>query len=86
MTSDTIEESGVTRESDTFVVLEGERTLVRSDAVLAIVQRLDAPWSLLRFARILPRPLRDALYRGVARNRVAWFGRVPSAPSACDRP
>ena len=32
---------------DTFVVLEGERTRVRSDAALAIVRRLDAPWSFL---------------------------------------
>ena len=72
---------------DTFVVLAGERTLVRSDAALAIVRRLDGRWSWLRVARVLPRPLRDALYRWVARNRVAWFGRVSrgTAP-ACERP
>jgi len=63
---------------DTFVVLDGPRILTRSDAALAIARALPAPWSRLVAARILPRPLRDALYRIVANNRYAWFGRRDS--------
>jgi predicted DCC family thiol-disulfide oxidoreductase YuxK len=59
---------------DTFVVLDGPRNLVRGDAALAIARMLPAPWSWLAAGRILPRPLRDALYRIFARNRYAWFG------------
>jgi len=60
---------------DTFVVLDGPRNLTRGDAALAIARAIEAPWSWLTAARILPRPLRDALYRIVAKNRYAWFGR-----------
>ena len=60
---------------DTFVVLDGPRTLTRGDAALAIARTIDAPWSWLSAGAVLPRPLRDALYGIVARNRYAWFGR-----------
>jgi len=63
---------------DTFVVLDGPRNLTRGDAALAIARVIDAPWSWLAAGRILPRPLRDALYRIVAKNRYAWFGRRDS--------
>jgi len=60
---------------DTFVVLDGPRNLTRGDAALAIARVIEAPWSWIAAARILPRSLRDALYRIVAKNRYAWFGR-----------
>jgi predicted DCC family thiol-disulfide oxidoreductase YuxK len=69
---------------DTFVLLDGDRCLTRSDAALSIVKRLEPPWSFLALFGIVPRPLRNWLYGIVARNRYAWFGRrdeclVPSA-------
>jgi predicted DCC family thiol-disulfide oxidoreductase YuxK len=60
---------------DTFVVLDGERTLTRGDAALAIARELPAPWSWFLAARVLPRPLRDILYGIVVKHRYAWFGR-----------
>lgn len=73
----------------TIVVIEGGVGMVRSDAVLAIAAQLPFPWSLLAVGRAVPRPVRDALYRWVARNRYRWFGRsatclVPS-PRIRDR-
>jgi len=58
--------------------------LTRSDAALAIAGRLDGLWSALRVLRVVPRPVRDAVYGWVARNRYDWFGRtdqcqIPSA-------
>lgn len=64
-----------TPDPDTIVVIVDGRVLERSDAVLAIAARLRAPWPLFGVFRILPRGLRDALYRFVARNRYRWFGR-----------
>ena len=73
-----------TAELSTVVLVDGERTYTKSDAVLRIVRRLSFPWPLLVVGRLVPRPLRDAAYDWVARNRFEWFGRrrtclVPTA-------
>ena len=62
-----------------------ERVRVRSDSALAIVARLGGGWRLVAaLGRIVPPPLRDSVYRFVARRRKRWFGelatcRIPSA-------
>jgi predicted DCC family thiol-disulfide oxidoreductase YuxK len=54
------------------------RTLVRSDAVLHIGERLDGPWpTLSRVAGLLPRWLLDLGYDGVARVR-PWLFAPPA--------
>jgi predicted DCC family thiol-disulfide oxidoreductase YuxK len=60
---------------DTFVVVDGEGVHLRSDAILRLLAGLPAPWRGLAWLRLLPRPLRDALYGVVVRNRYRWFGR-----------
>lgn len=47
-----------------------ERVAVRSDAALAAARYLGGPWAVLAgVGRLVPRPIRDAVYRVVARNR-----------------
>ena len=53
----------------------GERIFTRSDAVLTILDELGGGWKLVAMLRIVPRPVRDAVYRLVARYRYRWFGR-----------
>lgn len=65
----------VSGDLDTVVLVADGRAFVRSDAVLGVAARIGRPWSWLRGARVMPRPIRDALYRFVARNRLRWFGR-----------
>jgi predicted DCC family thiol-disulfide oxidoreductase YuxK len=60
---------------DTMVLVDEAGVHTRSTAALRIVRRLRAPWPLLYACIVLPRPLRDAAYRLVARNRYRWFGR-----------
>lgn len=60
---------------DSVVYIEGERTLFCSDAAIAIATHLKAPWRWAGLIRILPRPVRDPLYRLVASNRYGLFGR-----------
>lgn len=60
---------------ETFLVIRDGRALTRSDAGLAILPHLRAPWCWLMFLRIVPRPWRDAAYTFVARRRYRWFGR-----------
>jgi predicted DCC family thiol-disulfide oxidoreductase YuxK len=60
---------------DSIIVIADGRALERSDAALAIASRLPFPWPMFGVFRILPRALRDWLYRLVAKNRYRWFGK-----------
>lgn len=62
--------------ADAIVVIADGRAAVRSDAALAIAGRMEQPWRALAALRFVPRPLRDAAYDLVARNRYRWFGRL----------
>ena len=53
----------------------GQRLLARSDAILHVIGRLGGVWGLLSVARALPKSLRDAFYKVVARNRYSVFGK-----------
>ena len=59
----------------TFLVLDGERCLTQSDAWIHLVTAAGGGWRLASAARIIPRSLRDVVYRLIARNRYRWFGR-----------
>ena len=63
-------------EPDTMVLIEGDRVLVRSSAALGATKYLRFPWPLARVGFVVPRLLRDAIYRLVARNRYRWFGKT----------
>ncbi|HKY44964.1 MAG TPA: thiol-disulfide oxidoreductase DCC family protein [Pyrinomonadaceae bacterium] len=53
-----------------------ERVLGRSDAILHAGGELGMPWNVLAgIARIVPRALRDVVYRFVASNRYHVFGK-----------
>lgn len=59
----------------TMILVDGDRALHESDAVLAIGRRLGGPWRVLaELVGIVPKRLRDALYRRIARNRYRIFG------------
>lgn len=73
---------------DTMIVVTGGQALRDSDAVLAIYAGLGQPWSgVAAVLRLVPRAIRDPLYRWVARNRYRLFGRREACwlPSAADR-
>jgi predicted DCC family thiol-disulfide oxidoreductase YuxK len=58
-----------TDDYDTMVLIENDRAYTRSTAALRIAKRLRIPWPMLYGFIIIPRPLRDAVYRFVAKNR-----------------
>ena len=62
---------------DTLNLLDEAGHHDRSTAALRIAAELSFPWSLLRFLKVVPRPVRDACYDFVARRRRRWFGRTP---------
>ena len=64
-----------------------EHLLARSDAIIHVLTQLGGVWKLMGIAKILPRPLRDGLYKIVARNRYRIFGKHESCmlPDPKDR-
>jgi predicted DCC family thiol-disulfide oxidoreductase YuxK len=65
-----------------YVVLDhdrpGERVLSESDAIIHALTQLDGVWKLTGVGRVLPKFLRDGMYRMVARNRYRIFGKHES--------
>jgi predicted DCC family thiol-disulfide oxidoreductase YuxK len=53
----------------------GPRVSMDSDAAIRVLIGLGSVWRLAALAFVLPRMLRDPIYRVVARNRYRWFGR-----------
>lgn len=60
---------------DTIVLVDQGEAWTHSNAALRIAQRLTFPWSWLIVGMVVPRPLRDLVYRFIARNRYRWFGK-----------
>jgi predicted DCC family thiol-disulfide oxidoreductase YuxK len=76
-------------EHGTMLVIRDGRLLTHSDAAIAIGEGLGWPWRAAQVATLVPRPLRNLLYRWIARNRFRWFGRRETcwlpAPELRDR-
>lgn len=71
-----LNESGFQQPTDESVVLiEAGKGTVESTAVLQVFRFLRFPWNLLYGFILVPRPIRDAVYQWVARNRYRWFGK-----------
>jgi predicted DCC family thiol-disulfide oxidoreductase YuxK len=72
---------------DSLILVRGETALRDSDAVLAIYDGLGWPWRILAVLRVVPRMLRDPVYRWIASNRYRFFGKRDSCwmPSPEDR-
>ena len=52
-----------------YLLTEDQRLLSHSDATLAVLERLGGIWRLAALGQLIPRRVRDALYRCVARLR-----------------
>ena len=65
-------------EPESVLLLSGGKLYSHSGAVLRIARGLGGAWRLAAVAELLPRALRDAAYRFVARHRYRWFGRQES--------
>jgi predicted DCC family thiol-disulfide oxidoreductase YuxK len=70
-----------------LIVVDGDGLLTDSNAVIAIWMGFGGAWRAAGFFRIVPRAVRDPLYRWVARNRYRLFGErdVCWVPSPADR-
>ncbi len=59
----------------TILVIDGATVRKDSDAVLSIYEGLGMPWRIASIFRLVPRIMRDPIYRLIARNRYRIFGK-----------
>jgi|SRR5687767_14967055 len=66
---------------------EPERVFAHATAALQVAKYLGGPWQLLCLTRMVPAPIRDAVYRLIARHRHRLTTAGPQCliPSAKDR-
>lgn len=58
-----------------------EQVLARSDAAVYVLGALGGGWAAVAaLSRLLPRPIQDALYNLIARNRYRIFGKFEVCP------
>lgn len=58
-----------------MLVVDDDKVRQDSDAVLFIYEALGYPWRLAILFRVVPRFIRDPIYRWIARNRYRLFGK-----------
>ena len=54
---------------NSFVLVEGDQVFTQSTAALLVLKKLGLPWSLAYGCIIIPRFIRDTVYRLIAKNR-----------------
>jgi predicted DCC family thiol-disulfide oxidoreductase YuxK len=60
----------------TFLVIDDGQALTDTDALICALTRFGGAWRICAASlRLLPRTLRNSLYRYLARNRYRFFGR-----------
>jgi predicted DCC family thiol-disulfide oxidoreductase YuxK len=63
---------------DSLVLLSNDKIYSHSTAALRIGEGLGGRWKALGILRLIPAPLRDVVYKLIARNRYRWFGKKDS--------
>lgn len=61
-------------EINSLVVISGQKAHCESEAVLKICRNLDGFWKFFVIATVIPKGIRNSLYKAVANNRYRWFG------------
>ncbi len=61
--------------SDTIILIKGDKSYLRAEAVYAILKDIDSLWRFLRIFRFLGSSCNDALYPFIAKNRHRIFSK-----------
>lgn len=65
-------------ETDSIVLIDGERAYTKSTAALRISRHLGGAYPLLYGFMIVPKFLRNWVYDYIAKNRYKWYGKKDS--------
>jgi len=69
------EEKSIPVDMDSLILLEKGKFSFYSTAALRILKGLGFPWSIFAMGLAIPKGIRDAIYRVIARNRHRFFSR-----------
>jgi len=70
-----IEKYEIPVDLDSVVFIKSNQAFFESDAVIEIAGILNYPWKLGVIGKIIPRKIRNSLYRTISKNRYRWFGK-----------
>ncbi len=60
---------------DSIIVIEEGNVYLYSDAVLKIIPKLTWKWRLFSIGRIVPKSMRNTIYKQIAKHRYRLFGK-----------
>lgn len=64
-----------TADLHSFVFIEKDKIFIRSTAALRVCRYLNGLWPLMYGLIIVPRFIRDSIYKWISKNRYRWFGK-----------
>ncbi len=64
--------------TDSVILIEDEKAYLHSTAALRIARRLGGIWSMFYVFAVVPRPVRDLVYKLFAKYRYRLFGKQDS--------
>ena len=70
-----IQKFHIPEQTDSVVLIKLNKAYFESDAAIEIANMLPYPWRLGIIFGIIPKILRNKIYRWVAKNRYRWFGK-----------
>ena len=70
-----LREHNVHHEPTTVYFIEDGKLYKESDAIIRLGNYVRAPYSIIKYAKVFPKGLRDAVYQFVARHRYRVFGK-----------
>ncbi|WP_286231992.1 thiol-disulfide oxidoreductase DCC family protein [Neobacillus mesonae] len=73
-----LNQHGLNSKMDSFVLIEDDNIFFESTAALRVCRKLKGGWKLLSGLFIVPSPLRNSIYKIIAKNRYKWFGKKDS--------
>lgn len=62
-------------QTDSVILIEGEKAYTHSTAALRVARKLDGAWSAAYAFSIVPKPIRDFFYKTFAKYRYKLFGK-----------
>jgi len=69
------EQYKITSEADSMIFIENSKAYTYSEAAIRIAKRLDWPAKIFYAFTIVPKFIRDPVYKWIAKNRYKWFGK-----------
>lgn len=60
---------------DSVLLIQDEKLYAHSDVPLEVLWHLGGAWRIFYIFKIVPRPIRDFVYKWIAKNRYRWFGK-----------